>query len=325
MSLFWHSDTLVCACGYSVDTHQDFYEGIPAVLQKPITADVIKAANPDFILNKIFKIKSGYSFSANTISIILEQSQSAEISSVNVKGNGLSRRIYPSTVVHIEPIVDHSNYYHDVSIGVMCRCSDYEAITKIIEESKAIISSYIFVIDALSDNSFSLFKSAIDEVSEELSIKLINSKFSGDFSRQRNFIQQSAETEWVLQLDSDELISQDALSLIGQVIHTANKLGVSTVGLPRANNVDGVKSALYPDFQYRLNKHNVRFKNIVHEEPDVFWRSKCITSLLEIQHSLDSERLPGRSKKYESMKEGAGRDLDRALLMTNYNADYAYY
>ena len=136
-----------------------------------------------------------------------------------------------------------------------------------------------------------------------------------DFAAQRNRIQQASRTEWVLQLDCDETLSERAKSLLPGMIDYAEHEGWHAVALARCNLVDGVASALYPDVQYRLLRRSVRFTRAVHEYPALHRSQPSFVHLgALILHKIDSTRLTRREALYEGIQQGSGRPHDTALL-----------
>lgn len=99
--------------------------------------------------------------------------------------------------------------------------------------------------------------------------RVLSAPLGGDFATQRNRIQAQARSPWVLQLDTDERLEGEALDLLGRLAFAVGEQGIVSIGLPRINLIDGVRSDLYPDIQYRLNRREVRYAGAVHERPDL--------------------------------------------------------
>lgn len=145
--------------------------------------------------------------------------------------------------------------------------------------------------------------------------RVIAHPLASNFACQRNRIQEAATTAWVLQLDCDERLESAAKSRMTGILDDAEQRKLHAVALPRRNLVDGQVSALYPDVQYRLLRHTVRFTRAVHEYPLL---GKAQPSTVHfgpgLIHNLASERLDRRAKTYEGILEGASRPQDTALL-----------
>ncbi|MCQ8279595.1 hypothetical protein NFI95_14215 [Acetobacteraceae bacterium KSS8] len=143
---------------------------------------------------------------------------------------------------------------------------------------------------------------------------------AGDFAAQRNQVQSLAQRRcgarcWVLQLDTDERPTPELLGRLGWMIQAADREGLRSIGLPRINLVDGARSALFPDIQYRLNRADVRFDGIVHERPVVAFAETTLGLAGAIEHRLSRERVLERSRSYETMRAGAGRPSDEWALL----------
>jgi hypothetical protein len=152
--------------------------------------------------------------------------------------------------------------------------------------------------------------------------RVIAHPLSSDFAAQRNRIQAATRTEWVLQLDCDEMLSMGTKSRLSGIIDEAEREKWDCVALTRRNEVDGVVSALYPDVQYRLLRGSVRFTRPVHEYPVIRGRRR---SFINLGASLLHTLAPGHSKQrgqfYEGIQDGAGRPHDTALLHRPLGAD----
>ncbi len=147
---------------------------------------------------------------------------------------------------------------------------------------------------------------------------------AGDFAGQRNHVQKMAQDRfgaesWVLQLDTDERPTADLLGSLGWMVRAADRDGLRSIGLPRINLVDGMRSALFPDIQYRLNRADIRFDGIVHERPVVPFGETSLGLAGAIEHRLTRERVVARSRLYEAMREGAGRVSDEEALLSPFD------
>lgn len=153
-------------------------------------------------------------------------------------------------------------------------------------------------------------------------VLVVGRQLDGDFATQRNQIQERAVTDWVLQLDCDERLTDGTKRRLAAMIDDAEREGWSAVGLTRRNVVDGMVSALYPDVQYRLLRRSVRYTRAVHEYPLLRHDQKSFVHLgAEIIHRLDGERLLRREAFYEAIQDGAGRTDDTALLRMPLESD----
>lgn len=103
--------------------------------------------------------------------------------------------------------------------------------------------------------------------------------FDNDFSAQKNFAISQLSTDWVYLTDPDERLEPTLLEILPylvdpfgqQMLIESNIIPSDDAGLfdcfgiPRRNYIDGVETAVYPDYQYRLFKNYCRFEGAVHE------------------------------------------------------------
>lgn len=142
----------------------------------------------------------------------------------------------------------------------------------------------------------------------------------GDFAAQRNALQALARHGWMLQLDSDETLGPEAGRLLPALAALAETDGVVSIGLARANRVDGVLSDVFPDVQYRLNRTRLRYAGRVHERPvlERGWPDSFITLHGLIEHGLSLDQVRARSRRYEALDPGRGRPEEAEALLRSY-------
>lgn len=170
-------------------------------------------------------------------------------------------------------------------------------------------SAALFVLDGHS----------VGTVSDVASVT-VHHPLQGDFAAQRNRAQSKLSTPWAFHLDTDERIAPRLARRLGRIAAYADHAGLSAVGFPRANLVDGRRSDLYPDIQYRLVRRDVRFVGRVHERPDACrdWRCTTIVPGAEIEHHLTTGRVSERHAYYDTLGQDRARDADRASLLRPY-------
>ena len=148
---------------------------------------------------------------------------------------------------------------------------------------------------------------------------------AGHFGAQRTALQRLARTPWVLQLDTDETLTEETIARLPAFLRAAERDGVRALGLPRRNLVDGVLSDHYPDPQYRLCRRTVAYEGQVHERPALLSRAReaRLALGLAIEHHLTSERVRARTGRYDAMSAGAtdtARPGDERALLTPFSA-----
>ncbi len=142
---------------------------------------------------------------------------------------------------------------------------------------------------------------------------------AGDFAAQRNRLQALA-MGWVIQLDSDERPDATLLASLGWLTAAADREGLASLGVARRNLVGGLQSALFPDIQYRLNRAEVRFAGVVHEQPVVPFERTSLALAGAIEHRLDAARVRERTQVYATMSADGARREDEARLLRPFDA-----
>lgn len=251
-----------------------------------------------------------YLFNASTIiSLALREMKDTKFKNIYRLLN-LPDYCFPSKIfTEFVPIM--LNKKIPLTLGIISKKGANEEIIKICRELKELISHIIIVIDAeFSDDD--LRRTLLDLTSAN--VQVLGHPLNGDFAMQRNRIQVAAATPWVLHLDTDETLSEEAKRRLPYILHQAEAYGRVAVSMARQNIVDGVVSAHFPDTQVRLLQRTIRFTRRVHEYPEVSSRRTLLALNADILHFMDSSRLGKREILYENMLPGAGRPSDTERL-----------
>lgn len=145
---------------------------------------------------------------------------------------------------------------------------------------------------------------------------------NGDFGNQRNRLQDLSDTEWMLQIDTDEDLEPALLAALSPLAADADRHGLTSLAFPRRNLVDGAQSDHWPDVQYRLNRRTVRFAGSVHErpEPSRDWRHAALAPAGAILHQLDAARVRARTRIYGAMDRNGARPADEDALLRPFDS-----
>ncbi len=113
---------------------------------------------------------------------------------------------------------------------------------------------------------------------EKMGARVLHRPFDNDFSTQKNFAIESLETDWVYLHDTDERLEPALLEILPMLISAEgqevlmqkdiiplNEENFDCFGIPRKNYIDGVRTSIYPDYQYRLFRRHCRFEGLVYE------------------------------------------------------------
>ena len=130
-------------------------------------------------------------------------------------------------------------------------------------------------------------KNGITSIENYLRAKSINGefnwvpyKFDGHFANMKNKLSSLCHGDYIFQIDADEMVTLEGLTLIPQIIE--NNPQVEVYRVPRINTVEGLTQehiqkwrwnvnekgwVNFPDLQWRIYKNNskIKWKNKVHE------------------------------------------------------------
>jgi hypothetical protein len=203
-----------------------------------------------------------------------------------------------------------------VSLGLLCRPEDRDAVLASLPAQAGWTDDVAVLLDgsAMAATPVPVPGFAAGAV------RVAARPLEGDFGAQRNALQTLARHGWMLQLDADEALSPEAGHLLPALAALAEADGVVSIGLPRANRVDGMLSDVFPDVQYRLNRSDVRYAGRVHERPvlDRGWPDSFITLHGGIEHRLNLAHVRARSRRYEALDPGRGRPEEAEALLRPY-------
>ena len=154
----------------------------------------------------------------------------------------------------------------------------------IISRTKGIGDEIVVLQD---DNCSAEKKIEIKKVVDKFNVNVYkNRKHTGDFSKQKNYLNSLCTKEWIINLDADELISDQFISSIRKMIET--ETDIDSIHIPRINIIDGASDEFlthqknmpgfgwvinefnhinFPDYQQRvyLNNKEIRWDGEVHE------------------------------------------------------------
>lgn len=160
------------------------------------------------------------------------------------------------------------------------------------------------------------------QIAEKLGAKIFDFKWCDDFSAARNFSISKATKQWILYLDADETISQNALPKIKELIKNKDIDGFAfkirnyfkgNIKTPKALNDSYKESRDYAGWHeaeiIRLfkNSKNIHFTNIIHEtvaDSIRKFNGKIKPVNIIIHHfGFVTEKSEQKTKKYIEMQE----------------------
>jgi glycosyltransferase involved in cell wall biosynthesis len=191
-----------------------------------------------------------------------------------------------------------------VSIGllaIMLNESDY--VARWAESVRRIPNVFdrLLVVDGGSSD-------ATRERLRDVGIESIPRTFENHFADQRNYGLQHIGTDWVLEVDADELVSAPLLGGLPAIVADAERSTADCIGVPRLNLLDGQLVAgpghKGLDFQYRIHRTSCRWRGAVHEEV-VGYRARYELRLDDghfLIHDKTNERHRARNEYYGTIR-----------------------
>lgn len=141
-----------------------------------------------------------------------------------------------------------------------------------------------------------------------LGIEVVSRRFEDHFADQRNYGCKLIATDWILEVDADEILSSPLLGGLRAVVSDAENARMDCVGLPRLNFIDGTlvdgPGHKNLDFQYRLHRKPCRWRGAVHEEITGY-RARNELQIEDghfIVHDKSSARNAARNEYYRTLR-----------------------
>lgn len=175
-----------------------------------------------------------------------------------------------------------------ISVAIISYNSEksiYECIKSVID-----ISDNIIVVDSFSDDK-------TPEIAESLGAKVVRREFK-DFYEQKNFAVSLCKNEWVLSLDSDEVVSEELKNEIIKEVDFKNTR-YSGFMIKRRNIYLGKPVRVwYPNYVLRLFKKS-----------RATWRGEIVHEKLEVQGEIGKLKGEIIHLTYSSCKEHFAKTL----------------
>ena len=105
----------------------------------------------------------------------------------------------------------------------------------------------IVVVDDFSDDE--LTKSTLDKYKDQITLQY--RVFDGD-ATQKNYLNSLCTKDYILQLDADELVSSDFLSMLPDLLELNNTVDLFI--MPRINTVDGLTPEYVQKWRWNVNE-----------------------------------------------------------------------
>jgi len=159
-----------------------------------------------------------------------------------------------------------------------------------------------------------------------------------DFAKQRNTLSDMLSTEYIMQLDADELFDNseqlNEIDMIHSMVETIKKENAKCVLFPRKNFIDGEQTSTYPDLQGRLYKKGSIWINKFpyigatpgcHEQLDCMHESSMVVENVNLLHLKSSKKQNKQNANYKitwKLKDFPDNILYDSVLYTNEGITY---
>lgn len=135
----------------------------------------------------------------------------------------------------------------------------------------SLFDEIIIIDDDSTDNTIKEINRFLDGHIGDTKIKFDKRSLNFDFSAQRNYASSLATCDWIMHLDSDEILSPMLAFYLRHLIENCDKERKSLVFIPRINLDNNLIMPIGPDYQGRLfrkflaNGSVVQYSNKIHE------------------------------------------------------------
>ena len=138
-----------------------------------------------------------------------------------------------------------------------------------------------------------------------------------NFSRQKNFAASRASHPWILNIDADELLSDELKTRLDQLRREPNPRYQAYCFPRKTYGRDGqmlFNIVSYPGFHYRLyHRDFCRWRNPVHETLEVDGKRKFLPE--HLLHYPNYDRVPEKERLYGSLKNQQDPEKKRYTLL----------
>jgi len=164
--------------------------------------------------------------------------------------------------------------------------------------------------------------------------KLKHREMNADFAKQRNVLSDMMNTDYIMQLDADELFDTDDIDLLHDMVESLGKGTEKCILFPRQNYIDGVQTKAYPDYQGRLYKNGAVWINKYpftnaspgcHEQLDCMYTHAIAADNVPLQHIKTHKKQVKQNVTYKNswkLEKFPTNILYDSVLYTNEGITY---
>lgn len=173
----------------------------------------------------------------------------------------------------------NNNDNFKVSLVILTH-NDEDKIFNLLLTIEPLFDEVIIVDDCSKDGTQREIKRYIEEESKSSllfkkdKVQIHIKKLKGDFSEQRNYANSKCTGDWIFEMDSDEQLDLILYQNFRKLLQQYNKnKDIQVIGVPRVNLIDGVKTKVFPDYQFRIHRKGIEWVGNVHEVPKPVYES----------------------------------------------------
>ena len=191
----------------------------------------------------------------------------------------------------------------EISATIITR-NEERVLAECIRNIRDVVDEVVVVDSRSTDKTQSLAR--------ELADLVVENPFE-DFSQQKNFAASKASHSWILNIDADELLSDELKARIRN-LKSEKHPGYQAFCFPRKTYGRDGKMLFniisYPGFHYRLyHRDFCHWRNPVHETLEVKGRRKFFPE--HLLHYPDYDRVPQKEQLYGRLKEETSKRVRR--------------
>lgn len=154
-----------------------------------------------------------------------------------------------------------------------------------LDSVKGIVDEIVAVDSSSTDSTLDILK--------EYGAMVYTKALEGSWSELRNFGIENATKDWILILDSDEYLTEEAVKMIPGLVKNSE---VDCYIFRRLNFLDGVLQEA-KDHHYRLFKNYCRYQGVIHEQLVGFKKSQIVEDAIVV-HKKTLKKQKEQDERY---------------------------